>query len=217
MLRLLVAAITIFVVLWVLVYAHVLPAPLNFYAMLLVNSVASLACPLSIFLLLFAPGLFRRTSEEFRQFWERITTRRRVVEDLERKIANMDKPHHMTQLGNVLLAQGRLRKAIPWFEAALQREPDSLEARYKLALCWFDLRDYSTAAELLEQVHAEKPDHDYGMAYLRLAEAQQRLGDLVRAAAVYDVLLRYYPGQPEGTYHFGLLRAAEGDLPVRGA
>ena len=71
----------------------------------------------------------------------------------------------------------------------------------------FAQKQYAAAAELLEKVNAQKPDYDYGMAYLRLAQSQQFVGNNSRAAEVYQTLLRFYPGHPEGTYRYALLKA----------
>ena len=58
-------------------------------------------------------------------------------------------------------------------------------------------------------MHAIKPDHDYGMAYLRLAQSQQFRGNDSRAGEVFQTMLRFYPGHPEGTYYYGLLLAGD--------
>ena len=97
--------------------------------------------------------------------------------------------------------------------AGLEKDPHSLEARYQLGLCHFAQRDYPAAAELLEAVYAEKPEHDYGMTYLRLAESQQYCGNLDRAAEVYRTMLQFYPGHPEGEYHYALLLSAQNAMP----
>ncbi len=50
------------------------------------------------------------------------------------------------------------------------------------------------------------------MTYLRLAESQQYCGNLDRAADVYQTMLRFYPGHPEGEYHYALLLAGQNSL-----
>ena len=145
--------------------------------------------------------------DDVSHFWRRLRTRRRDVDELEVKIAHLDRPYHMNQLGQIYLTQGRVAKAKPWFERALAKEPEGIAAQYNLATCHYAQKQYAAAAELLEQVHAQKPDYDYGMAYLRLAQSQQFVGNHPRAAEIYQTLLRFYPGHPEGLYHYGLLTA----------
>jgi tetratricopeptide (TPR) repeat protein len=198
--------------LWLLLELQVLPAPLVRPASLVVGGVCSLSLPLFLLSLYAAPGLYRDMHDGLRRTWERVAGRRREIDDLQRKIAHLNHPHHMTQLGQIYYRQGRLGKAAELFQQTVGRDPDALEARYRLALCHFDQGRYGPAAELLEQVHAVKPEYDYGMAYLRLAEAQHRLGHTERAAEVYGTLLKFYPSHPEGSYQFALLRAERGEL-----
>jgi len=210
MLRLL--TISILVVVGLALLTPLLPYPLARASQYIVNTAMGLACPMFFFSLFFAPGLYRQLSDELRQVFERLRGRRLEIEDLQRKIANMNKPHHMAQLGQLYLRQGRQSKAIPWFERTLEADPEHLEATYRLGMCYFDKGQYDKAVNFFEKVHSIKPDHDYGHAYLRLAQTHQRLGNAQRAAEVYDQLLRFYPGQPEGTYDYALLSQEQGDM-----
>ena len=108
-------------------------------------------------------------------------TRRRDIDELELKIAHLDRPYHMHQLGLIYSAQGRVTKAKQLFEQALAKDPEAFETKYHLATCHFAQKHYQAAADLLEQVHTQKPDYDYGMAYLRLARSQQFVGNNSRA------------------------------------
>jgi tetratricopeptide (TPR) repeat protein len=157
-----------------------------------------------------APGLFHRIDGALGHFVARFGHSRYEVGELLARIEHMGKPHHMLQLGQVYLHQGRLRKASHWLERALELDPQLLEARYKLAQCRLAQHKTAEAAELFEQVDAAKPNHDYGMLDLRLAQCHQRLGNYARAREVYERLLRFYPGHAEGSYHFALLVADEG-------
>ncbi len=165
--------------------------------------------PIFLVMFLMAPGLFPSLSNEAKSLWQRL--RGGETADLRRKIDTLDKPHHMVQLGNVYLHAARYAKAEPWFARALEREPESLEARYKTGLCRFHASDFAAAKELLEAVHAEKPDYDYGMAYLRLAQTHSHLGNHERAAEVFDTMLKFYPGHAEASYSYGIMLAETGD------
>ncbi len=210
--RLIVLVILVLAALWLLLEAGVLPEPVANLAAPVVGLACSLAFPGMLIIAYTAPGLFRDVADDVSHFWRRLRTRRHEVEELERKIAHLDRPYHMQQLGMIFAAQGRPAKARPWFERALEKDPSSLDARYQLGLCHFAQKEYPAAAELLEQVYAEKPDHDYGMTYLRLAESQQYCGNLDRAAEVYRTMLQFYPGHPEGGYHYALLLADQDSL-----
>jgi hypothetical protein len=212
MLRILLIAGGVLGLLSLLLALNVLPPPLDAIAAWIVSATMSLACPLFLCLMFFMPGLFQQLTNELNYYWNRFRTRRNEIDDLRRRIAHLNKPHHMAQLGTVYLQQGRFRQASDWFQQALERDGESLDARYKLALCRFSLGDYATSAELLEQVHQVRPDHDYGMAYLRLAQSHHFRGNLDRAREVYELLLRFYPGHPEGSYHYALLTARQGDV-----
>lgn len=198
--------------LWVLLNAGVLPEPVAAALWPVVGLACSIAWPLFFLGLYVAPGLFQDLTNEVHHFWYRFRTRRHEIEELERKIAHLDKPHHMLQLGNVYLSQGRTSQAARLFEQALDKDSELLDAQYKLALCRFAQGNYQEASERLEAVNGRKPEHDYGMAYLRLAQAHDRLDHRERAAEVYATLLRFYPGHAEGTYHYALLLARENDL-----
>ncbi len=210
MLRFLVVSIVVVAVLALL--TPVLPYPLASVSRFIVNTATGLACPMFFFTLFFAPGLYRQLSDDLRQVFERLRGRREEIEDLQRKIANMGKPHHMAQLGQLYLRQGRQAKAIPWLERTLAEDPDHLEATYRLGMCHFDQGHYDEAVNFFEKVHSIKPEHDYGRAYLRLAQTHQRLGNAERASEVFEQFLRFYPGQPEGTFDYALLSQQQGDL-----
>jgi tetratricopeptide (TPR) repeat protein len=206
MARLVLIVLGLFLVLWLVLMAGILPAPIAAPLAGIVYGAMSLALPLFFLSIYLAPGLFLEMRDVVWQSWERLRTRRDEIDQLLRKINHLDRPHHMLQLGAVYARQGRVAQAAEWFRRALDKEPDSLDAQYRLALCLYQQGEYSQAMELLERVHAAKPDHDYGQAYLRLAQSHQQLGNWDRASEVYERFLRYYPGQPEGCYHYAILQ-----------
>lgn len=209
MTRLILITIVVLAVAWVLVGLGVLPEPLARVVEPIVGLACSLAVPAFFITAYAAPGLLRSVVDDANHLWHRLRTRRSDTDELERKIAHLDRPYHMHQLGLIYAAQGRTAKAKPWFEKALAKDPESLDSTYQLALCHFSQADYLGAAELFERVYARKPEHDYGGLYLRLAEAQHFVGNKQRAQEVYQTLLRFYPGHPEGCYHYGLLMDGE--------
>jgi tetratricopeptide (TPR) repeat protein len=211
MVRIFWLAVGFVVLLVVLLLLGLLSGQVEMIASRIVGGACSLACPLMFFMIFWAPGLFRETTAGISQFFARIGARRREIEDLQRKIAHLDKAHHMALLGNVYRREGRRRQAIEWFRKAMEKDPDLLDARYKLGLCYYDQRDFAAAAELLVGVCQEKPQHDYGLADLRLAQSLHGLGRNDGAEEAYQTLLRFYPGHPEGSFCFAQLKEELGD------
>ena len=211
MVRIFWLAVGFVALLWLLLQLGVLSGPAEAIALTIVGGACSMACPLLFFMIFWAPGLFRETTDGVSHFFARIGARHREIEDLERKIAHLNKAHHMALLANVFWKQGRRRRAIDWFRKAMEKDPDLLDARYKLGLCYFEQADFAGAAELLEGVCSEKPQHDYGLADLRLAQALHRLNRVDRADEAFQTLLQFYPGHPEGSYHFALFKVDQGD------
>ena len=165
----------------------------------------SLACPLFFIAMLLAPFLGFPMSQALQQGLQRLRVRRREIEELKYRITNLEKPHHMAELGTIYLQQGRHRRAAEWFEKVLNRDATLLDARYKLAVCRLHDEQAKEAAELFEDVHREKPGYEYGNGYLHLAKAQALAGNAERAREVYELLLKFYPGHPEGTYRYAEL------------
>ena len=161
--RLLLLAVLVFAACWLLGEFGILPEPIA----RVVGPIVGLGCSLAIpgfFLLAYAvPGLFREAADDFGHFWHRLRTRRHDLEDLERKIAHLDRAYHMQQLGMLYASQGRAAKAQSRGSGVrLAKDPNRWKHRYQLGLCHFAQKDYPAAAELLEAVYAEKPEHDYG-------------------------------------------------------
>jgi tetratricopeptide (TPR) repeat protein len=207
MTRLILITVAVLAALWVLLNLGVLPDAVVMVVAPIVGLACSLAVPVVLVTAYAAPGLLRNVVEDVNHFWRRLRTRRRDIDDLEVKIAHLDRPYHLNQLGQIYLAQGRVAKAKPYFERSLAKDATAIDTQYYLASCHFAQKQYAVAVDLLEQVHAQKPEYDYGMAYLRLAQSQQFVGNHARAAEVYRTLLKFYPGHPEGSYHYGLLLA----------
>ncbi len=116
--RLFLLAVAVFAALWLLTELNVLPAPIAGAVGPIVGLGCSLAIP-GLFLIAYTvPGLFRELADDVSHFWRRLRTRRHDLEELERKIAHLDRAYHMQQLGMLYAAQGRPAKARPWFERA---------------------------------------------------------------------------------------------------
>jgi hypothetical protein len=194
-----------------IVAVPLLPDHIAHYVDSVIGGILSLACTGFWILLWVAPGTIYRLRDEFGELRERLRGRRSEIDDLTQRIHHLGKPHHMAQLGAILQRQGRAKQAAQWFAKALEQDATMVDARYRLALCRMREKKFQEAAVLLEQVHETKPDHDYGGAYLRLAQASERAGNDERAAAVYPMLFKSCPGHAEGCYGYGLLLDRRGD------
>src|SRR5258707_10552300 len=85
--------------LWLVSESGVLPEPLAEVVRPVLGLSCSLAWPLFFISLWVAPGFYRELADDLSHFWRRLRTRRLEIEELERKIVQLDKPHHRLQLG----------------------------------------------------------------------------------------------------------------------
>ena len=190
---------------------ELLPKEIGFWVDSVIGGIFSLACTLFWISLWVAPGMIYRLRDDLAEVWERLKGRRSEIDDLIQRVNHLGKPHHMAQLAGIYQRQGKYKIAANWFAKALEGDESMVDARYRLALCRLREKKFQAAAELLEQVHASKPDHDYGGAYLRLAQASERAGNTDRAAQIYPMLFKCCPGHAEGCYGYALLLERLGD------
>jgi tetratricopeptide (TPR) repeat protein len=64
-------------------------------------------------------------------------------------------------LGRVAVSQGRTNEAIGWWQAALQRQPDSLDTLTHLAIHYAARADYTNAVRSYREALRLKPDHPF--------------------------------------------------------
>jgi hypothetical protein len=114
---------------------------------------------------------------------------RQRIRELEDRIHHLDKAHHHAQLGDIYFRQGKLAKAEACYRAALERDPEDLDARAHLGHCLLRLNRPAEALPLLEHVCAQDPKHDYGYSLMALAETQMALGQEAAAIATWSRVL----------------------------
>lgn len=110
---------------------------------------------------------------------------RRRIEELQRQIHHLDKPHHHSQLGDIYFQQGKLAQAEACYRAALERDPQDLDTRAHLGQCLLRQKRPAEARPLLEGVCQENLGHDYGHSLMAFAETLAALGDADNALAVW--------------------------------
>jgi protein O-GlcNAc transferase len=76
------------------------------------------------------------------------------------------------ELGKALVADGKDERAIPFFESALQAEPDLIQASYQLALALQRSNRVQEAIVLLKKVVAAEPNNAEAMTNLGMALSQ---------------------------------------------
>lgn len=102
---------------------------------------------------------------------------RKRMRELQAQIHHIDNASHHFQLGDLYFQRGKLVEAEKCYRAALEREPNDIDARAHLGQCLVRLKRPAEARPLLEGVMHEKPDHDYGYTMMALAEALAALGE----------------------------------------
>lgn len=99
-------------------------------------------------------------------------------------------------LGNVLLAGGRLEAAAERFAQAVALDPSHAQAWFNLAHVQDALHDQRSAMKYLRRAIAADPG--YADAHFNLADLAERLGDREAAVAAWDDYLRLDPASEWG-------------------
>lgn len=102
---------------------------------------------------------------------------RKRIKELQAQIHHLDNAYHHFQLGDLHFQRGRLAEAEKCYRAALERDPNDIDARAHLGQCLLRLKRPAEARPLLEGVMKEKPEHDYGYTMMALAETLAALGE----------------------------------------
>ncbi len=99
------------------------------------------------------------------------------IKELQAKIHHLDNAYHHFQLGDVYFQRGHFAEAERSYRAALEREPQDIDARAHLGQCLLRLNRPAEARPFLEGVMRDKPEHDYGHTMMALAETLSALGE----------------------------------------
>jgi tetratricopeptide (TPR) repeat protein len=92
-------------------------------------------------------------------------------------------------LAEVLLKQQKARESLPYFEKAIEFDPDDIEARLGLSRAWAGVGDTKTALTVLQA--AEKSAPEDARVHLLLSRLWFRLGDEPRAQEEAKLSLQY--------------------------
>lgn len=133
----------------------------------------------------------------------------RRIKELQAQIHHLDKAHHHLQLGDIYFQQGKLTKAEACYRAALQRDPQDLDARAHLGQCLLRLNRPAEALPLLEAVCQQQPEHDYGHSLMAWAEALAALGRTDEAIAAWQTVTQRH-GYPRARVQLAELLLTKG-------
>lgn len=126
------------------------------------------------------------------------------------EVERLDNASAWTEYAALLRERRRLASAVAAVYEALERDPESLEARCELGLCLLAARRFPEAAAELEVVIREDEGFDAGKALLALARARELNGDLAAARATLETLAARHP-RPAVLWELARVQAASGD------
>ncbi len=100
-------------------------------------------------------------------------------------------------LGKIYLQKSQAQEAIAQFKQAVKDYPQSIDARYMLALTYFDLGDYANAEIYFKELTHKKSDnfeytYNLGVAQGKMGHTEDAITTLSRAAKMPD-----HKGEPQ--------------------
>jgi len=96
--------------------------------------------------------------------------------------------------GNFLQRQGKLRDAIPAYQAALHEDPGSADILNNIGAAHYKLKDYAQAEEYLIKATRARPDHD--RAWTTLGLVYEALGRDQKARDAFAKAVQVAPTNP---------------------
>ena len=112
------------------------------------------------------------------------TQSRARIRELKSQIHHLDNAYHHYRLGDVYFQRGKYAEAEKCYRAALEREPNDIDARAHLGQCLMRLKRPAEARPLLDGVCRENFKHDFGFSLMAYAEALTALNE---TDAAFDI------------------------------
>ena len=134
--------------------------------------------------------------------------RRKRIKQLEGLIVDNPAVGNYEELGDLLLDDGQFARARECFDRVIAMA-DSIDPRYRRALCALAMNDYASAAGDLEQVVAQDPKYDYQRAAGLQAHALAQIGQKEKADALFADVTQTST-LSETQYNYACLLAAAG-------
>jgi hypothetical protein len=110
--------------------------------------------------------------------------RRKRIKELEAAIVDNPSIGNYEELGDLYLDDGQFARAREYFDRVLARA-ESIDARYRRALCAMSLDDFRSAAADLEEVLTRDPKYDYQRAAGLRAHVLAKIGEREKADALF--------------------------------
>ena len=134
--------------------------------------------------------------------------RRKRIKELQAMVLDNPSVGNYEELGDLYLDDGQYAKARECFDRVLARGGE-IDPYYRRALAAIALNDFTAAAGDLEQVLARDPKYDYMRAAGLAAQAQTKIGQRDKAAALFEETLQVST-LSETQYNYACLLAAQG-------
>ena len=122
-------------------------------------------------------------------------------------------PEFYIELADALLSQGKSREAIPQYENAVRRKPDSLAGLLGLGRALEKASQNTDAVEEIRRATQVSPDD--AAAWRQLGQIYVKQGRQAEAATALEKSLQLDSGSPETHYALGLARSQPGGDPGR--
>jgi tetratricopeptide (TPR) repeat protein len=115
----------------------------------------------------------------------------RMIRELEKKILLLDNAAHYLELGDLYFKKGKFSEAEKNYAAALEREPEDLDAKAHYGRCLQEQQRYGEARPLLEDVCMADPRHDFGATLIALGEILTALGESKSAVRIWEQAIEH--------------------------
>ena len=129
--------------------------------------------------------VYRATPAGMRGFELPGTRSRARIRELQAQIHHLDNAYHHFQLGDVYFQKSNFAAAEKCYRAALEREPNDIDARAHLGQCLLRQQRPAEARPLLEAVCRENYKHDFGYSLMAYAETLTALGETEAAFNIW--------------------------------
>ena len=111
---------------------------------------------------------------------------RKQIRQLKAKIHHIDNAYHHFLLGDVYFQKGNFAEAEKCYRAALERDPQDIDARAHLGQCLLRLNRPAEAKPLLEAVCRDNFKHDFGYSLMAYAETLTALNETDAALGIWQ-------------------------------
>ncbi len=137
---------------------------------------------------------------------------RKEVQRLEMATIQIGNAYHHVQYGEKLMSLKRWPQAKESFEAALRKDPFSIQAMWGMACSQMALKNYQEAQPLLESILEKDPGYKFGDVSMAYGKTLQELGEVQKARDHFSEHLKRWR-QPEACYRLAQLLFEDNQTP----